>query len=766
MGLWGQSSALNFDLVSRVLFPTPEPSYGVNDFPEELIWIPKTLDPHSAPKDCIPCLLLLSPSARFIVLYLHSNAEDLGRCYSFLTLLRHQFQVHVLAVEYPGYGICPGGQACEETVTENAFVAFRFVRQVLHWPLDGIIILGRSIGCGPALSVATHHAVYGVAVVCPFLSIQELCKEHIGVFAHLITERFPNKDRVPLLRSPLLILHGKKDVVVPFSHGEKLYNLCRSRKRLVCPVDMEHNTNLHSDPNYFVLPMLQFFSLPDYSFEEIRVPRWAFDKRYAIARAQSPRRGPSVNVDMRESQSQSPVTTETAPEATPEEPSHLFEVEGTPRNRPASIKVPHMRTTRGYWSSSPTPKPMAENVSESPRPNSVRAESPVYFHPVLQGPMAGLPGNRVSFSSGCVSTCRAAARSSSDKGAGRAISGAGDNRDSFGGGEGAETSKYAREMAAALGAPVTGKSMSMPPMGPLLPADDTFSPEPAKEPCRLPTPVGPFLARLTVPTSPEPHHQSIVHAWDQPTWDDTPVKTERDAEREAWESEVVHMDAPVGAERQELSAQQELSPEDVSLSVRLPPPPQPQHAGLQLQCYPSPRSAHPPTPRPMALIESVEEERENDSSGDEKVQERTAAAVQRYLETAGLDEPRDNADPAPELVPERVVGVSTDVVKALHDHADVVAADLPEEDDHLPEAPEDLGYRKVPRSGSGVSPLFSGFGPSSKYVPSSKQFVGPGLVRARSCGPKVGAGCLNFGDESHTSFMWSRKTHVPLRKEL
>jgi len=269
-----------FDLVSRILFPTPDSSYDVDDFPEELIWIPRNLDPQtSKPEECMPAILLSSPSARFFILYLHSNAEDLGRCYAFCSLLRHQFQVHVLAIEYPGYGICPGGQADEDSVTENARVGFRFLREVLRWPLDGIFILGRSIGCGPALAIAVEHDVNGVILVCPFLSVQELGKDLIGPFAQFLTERFPNKDRVPLLRSPLLVVHGKKDTVVPCTHGVKLFHACRSRKRLVCPENMEHNTNLHADANYFVLPMLQFFALPDYCFEEMRLPRWIFDKR-------------------------------------------------------------------------------------------------------------------------------------------------------------------------------------------------------------------------------------------------------------------------------------------------------------------------------------------------------------------------------------------------------------------------------------------------------------------------------------------------------
>lgn len=269
-----------FNFVNSLLFPSPESSYNDKSFPQELIWIPRCLNPRDAnPEESVPCLLLPSPSARFMVLYLHSNAEDLGKCHSFCSLLRFQFQVHVLAVEYPGYGICPGGQATEEKVIENARLALRFIAEVLKWQMDEVIVFGRSIGCGPALALADGNQFYGVILICPFLSVRELCRDFIGPFADLVDERFPNKDRVSRISSPLLLVHGKMDTVVPWTHGQALFDACKSRKRIVLPAEMSHNTNLHVDASYFVLPMLQFFGLPDYSFDELRVPEWAFDNQ-------------------------------------------------------------------------------------------------------------------------------------------------------------------------------------------------------------------------------------------------------------------------------------------------------------------------------------------------------------------------------------------------------------------------------------------------------------------------------------------------------
>lgn len=266
------------EIVDSILFPCPKSTYQLGDFPDEVVWIPRSLAAKDAGfQDSVPCLLLTSPSARFFVLYLHSNAEDLGRCRSFCDIIRQQFQVHVLAVEYPGYGLC-SGKATEETVIEHAELALRFLRETLAWSLDEILVMGRSIGCGPAVHLASRHKVGGLILICPFASVRELFREFVGLAAAVMRERFPNLELMPTVSSPLLLVHGRQDSIVPWQHGESLYKACRTRKRMVLPEMMHHNSNLLVDPTVFVLPMLQFFTLPDYTFEELKVPEWCRSK--------------------------------------------------------------------------------------------------------------------------------------------------------------------------------------------------------------------------------------------------------------------------------------------------------------------------------------------------------------------------------------------------------------------------------------------------------------------------------------------------------
>mmetsp|Transcript_105852 Transcript_105852/g.298205 ORF Transcript_105852/g.298205 Transcript_105852/m.298205 type:complete len:488 (-) Transcript_105852:23-1486(-) len=271
---------MDLDPVSRVLFPRPPPSYTVDSFPGELIWVPRSLNPQtSSPEDCIPLCLLQCKGAQKLVVYIHSNFEDLGRCHNFCLSLRYHLKAHVLAVEYPSYGISPGSSCDEQRATESAHVAVRFAHEVLRWPWDSIILLGRSIGTGPATALAAMHRFGGLVLVAPFLSVKELCREYIGAAAGLIRERFPNGDLISQVKSPCLFIHGKKDTMVPVRHGIQMHSSCTARKRFVSPVDMEHNTDLLDHEDYLVGPMREFFDLPGVQGSEMQVPSWAFDKQ-------------------------------------------------------------------------------------------------------------------------------------------------------------------------------------------------------------------------------------------------------------------------------------------------------------------------------------------------------------------------------------------------------------------------------------------------------------------------------------------------------
>ena len=133
-------------------------------------------------EDFIPCLLLTYPdgSAKLMI-YFHANAEDLGRAYKFLTFVHTYLRMHVLAMEYPGYGVYaegPGGTGpSADKITSDAETVYRFVKTKLNWREEDIVVCGRSIGSGPACYIASNHSPGGLVLVSPHTSIRGVVKD-------------------------------------------------------------------------------------------------------------------------------------------------------------------------------------------------------------------------------------------------------------------------------------------------------------------------------------------------------------------------------------------------------------------------------------------------------------------------------------------------------------------------------------------------------------------------------------------------------------
>ena len=154
-------------------------------------------------EDFIPCLLLTYPggSAK-LMLYFHANAEDLGRAYKFLSIVHTYLRMHVLAVEYPGYGVyteSPGGTGTSaDKITADADAVYRFLKDKLKWREADILVCGRSIGSGPACYLAASNAPGGLVLVSPHTSIRGVVKDQIfgSLAQYAIAERFRNLEAI------------------------------------------------------------------------------------------------------------------------------------------------------------------------------------------------------------------------------------------------------------------------------------------------------------------------------------------------------------------------------------------------------------------------------------------------------------------------------------------------------------------------------------------------------------------------------------------
>jgi len=198
----------------------------------------------------IPCLFF-SPENKsdMILLYFHSNYEDIGNSASLLKLICRYLSINVLAIEYPNYGIYSSkNSANAEAILSDADAVFKFINEVQNINESNIILMGRCIGSGPATYLAKTHNVMALILLSPLKSIKEAIKTlfpklNFGkVIQSIVKERFNNMENISKVTSPILFIHGKKDTLIPPSHSLDLINKCKSPSKLVAPNTMTHNT--------------------------------------------------------------------------------------------------------------------------------------------------------------------------------------------------------------------------------------------------------------------------------------------------------------------------------------------------------------------------------------------------------------------------------------------------------------------------------------------------------------------------------------------
>lgn len=203
-------------LALTMLFPRPPLSYGPG--PDYL-----TLTAPDGTK--LAARHWPRPGAKYTVLYLHGNYEDLGSIGEYIPAF-NQAGYAVFAIDYRRYGLS-GGTPNEANVCADAKLAYDYVRTQLGVPADRIVVFGYSLGGGPAVELALHQPVAGLVLQGAFVSAYRV-KTGVPIFPG---DMFTNLRKMPALRCPVMVMHGTADGTVPFWHSERLYDAITAPKR-------------------------------------------------------------------------------------------------------------------------------------------------------------------------------------------------------------------------------------------------------------------------------------------------------------------------------------------------------------------------------------------------------------------------------------------------------------------------------------------------------------------------------------------------------
>jgi abhydrolase domain-containing protein 17 len=172
----------------------------------------------------ISACYLPNPRAEFTMLYSHGNAENIGDLYDLFESF-HDNGFSVFAYDYHGYG-ANNGKPSEKNSYQDIEAAYLYMVNNLKIPSDRIVVLGRSVGSGPATHLACHEKVAALILESPFVSaFRVLTKIPLLPF-----DKFNNISKIKYVHCPVLVIHGTDDNIIPLWHGEKLFKAANQPK--------------------------------------------------------------------------------------------------------------------------------------------------------------------------------------------------------------------------------------------------------------------------------------------------------------------------------------------------------------------------------------------------------------------------------------------------------------------------------------------------------------------------------------------------------
>ena len=170
-----------------------------------------------------------NPKAKTTLLYLHGNAGHIGDRRDVIRQLG-SLPADVLALDYRGYGRSEG------TPSESGLCAD--ARAAYDWliakgiPASRIVVFGKSLGGAVAADLASKVEVGALILQSTFTSAPDMAGRVMPLFPArlLMRSRYDTLSKVASIACPKLIVHSRRDEMIPFEMAERLLTAAKEPK--------------------------------------------------------------------------------------------------------------------------------------------------------------------------------------------------------------------------------------------------------------------------------------------------------------------------------------------------------------------------------------------------------------------------------------------------------------------------------------------------------------------------------------------------------
>ena len=251
-----------------------------------LLWIP-----HKDLTDKIPCSYFQNKDSNLLMIYSHDatskNDSFENQTKLFFSKNLTKWNVNVLFWEI--------NTLTQKIIDQHLQIIYHFATETLKYSPYNIILYGYAIGTGPTCQLANKVSdkIAGLILHCPFTTFDETkiggeptesharsLSQDSQAFPPLFLKRgvWDNTDLIKKIKTPLLIIQGGLDSLIPCDHGKQIYH-CSSAS----------DKTLYRSDKFDHFKSINFDSVSEYIaiFLKNSANSFLFDKNQPIAPNQS-----------------------------------------------------------------------------------------------------------------------------------------------------------------------------------------------------------------------------------------------------------------------------------------------------------------------------------------------------------------------------------------------------------------------------------------------------------------------------------------------
>jgi len=173
------------------------------------------------------------------LLFFHGNAGNLfNRSYKLNRF--NELDLNVLIISWRGFSGNPG-EPTEINLYEDS-------RKAVKWLNDkgvsseNIILYGESLGTGVAVELGQNNKFNSIILESPYTSMEKAAKIYYPYLPikYLLKDKYDSEKKIKNINIPILIMHGKKDHIIPFHMGKKLFETANLPKQFLVIASDDH----------------------------------------------------------------------------------------------------------------------------------------------------------------------------------------------------------------------------------------------------------------------------------------------------------------------------------------------------------------------------------------------------------------------------------------------------------------------------------------------------------------------------------------------